>query len=96
MRKAPAQGKIDLTPPGQWIKWAGHYKTWWYSFQNFRLLGSTSTCTGERINTAIQAGKAMYQMPRVFAEFERAMIQERIRVECNAPRRKASSLTGRD
>jgi DNA invertase Pin-like site-specific DNA recombinase len=25
----------------------------------------------------------MYQMPRVFAEFERAMIQERIRVKCD-------------
>ena len=31
------------------------------------------------LNTATPAGKAMYQMMGVFAEFERAMIRERVR-----------------
>jgi DNA invertase Pin-like site-specific DNA recombinase len=33
----------------------------------------------QRLDTTIPAGKAMFQMMGVFAEFERAMIQERVR-----------------
>jgi DNA invertase Pin-like site-specific DNA recombinase len=42
----------------------------------FRFAGAAHQ---QGIDTATPAGKAMFQMMGVFAEFERAMIQERVR-----------------
>src|SRR5262245_61748458 len=48
-----------------------------------RSIGSRSRATGnlhqQGLDTTTPAGKAMFQMMGVFAEFERAMIQERVR-----------------
>jgi DNA invertase Pin-like site-specific DNA recombinase len=46
------------------------------------------------LDTTTPAGKAMFQMMGVFAEFERAMIQERVRAGLRGPRMRASSLAG--
>jgi DNA invertase Pin-like site-specific DNA recombinase len=40
---------------------------------------SIYSCAKRGLNTTTPAGKAMFQMMGVFAEFERAMIQERVR-----------------
>ena len=47
------------------------------------LLASTpgtpiSTCTSRGLDTSTPSGRAMFQMLGVFAEFERAMIRERV------------------
>jgi hypothetical protein len=41
--------------------------------------GSIYSCTNRALDTTTPAGKAMFQMLGVFAEFERAMIKERVR-----------------
>ena len=40
--------------------------------------GLTSTCTSKGLDTSTPSGRAMFQMMGVFAEFERAMIRERV------------------
>lgn len=44
------------------------------------------------IDTATPAGKAMFQMMGVFAEFERAMIQERVRAGLNRAKAEGKTL----
>ena len=44
------------------------------------------------IDTTTPAGKAMFQMMGVFAEFERAMIQERVKAGLNRARAKGTRL----
>jgi DNA invertase Pin-like site-specific DNA recombinase len=44
------------------------------------------------LDTTTPAGKAMFQMMGVFAEFERAMIQERVRLDCAEQEQKGRSL----
>jgi DNA invertase Pin-like site-specific DNA recombinase len=46
------------------------------------------------LDTTTPAGKAMFQMMGVFAEFERAMIQERVRAALRGPRRRGSDSVG--
>jgi DNA invertase Pin-like site-specific DNA recombinase len=40
------------------------------------------SCASRGLDTTTPAGKAMFQMMGVFAEFERAMIAERVRAIC--------------
>ena len=47
------------------------------------------------IDTTTPGGKAMFQMLGVFAEFERAIIQERVRAGLRRARLKASNSAGR-
>ena len=49
------------------------------------------------LNTTTPAGKAMFQMMGVFAEFERAMIQERVRARaCEGQERGEASWSTSD
>ena len=48
------------------------------------------------LDTTTPAGKAMFQMMGVFAEFERAMIQERVRRACESPERGEASWSASD
>src|ERR1700751_6013573 len=54
-----------------------HYRNWWHSSPNCTRKASISILQG--IDTATPAGKAMFQMMGVFAEFECAMIVERVK-----------------
>jgi DNA invertase Pin-like site-specific DNA recombinase len=47
------------------------------------------------IDTTTPAGKALFQMMGVFAEFERAMIQERVRAGLARARSEGSGSVGR-
>ena len=47
------------------------------------------------LDTTTLAGKAMFQMMGVFAEFERAMIQERAAPGLRGPGARGSGLVGR-
>jgi DNA invertase Pin-like site-specific DNA recombinase len=47
------------------------------------------------LDTTTPAGKALFQIMGVFAEFERAMIRERVKSGLEAPRRRARRSAGR-
>ena len=47
------------------------------------------------LDTTTPAGKAMFQMLGVFAEFERSIIQERVRAGLQRARREGNALAGR-
>lgn len=48
------------------------------------------------VNTTTPAGKAMFQMMGVFAEFERSMIQERVRAGMDRVRRTGKNKQGQE
>jgi hypothetical protein len=51
----------------------------WPSSMRYTGSGSTCTCTSRASIRLTPGGKSLFQMCGVFAEFERAMIQERIK-----------------
>jgi hypothetical protein len=72
-------GNSTWSWPGRSIGLAGACKTSLASYPSCTPCGSTFTCISRGLDTRTPAGKAMFQMMGVFAEFERAMIQERVR-----------------
>jgi DNA invertase Pin-like site-specific DNA recombinase len=49
----------------------------------------------QNIDTSTPSGKAMFQMAGVFAEFERSMIQERVRAGLDRAREQGKSWVDR-
>ena len=65
--------------PGRSIGLAAACKTWSASCPSSTPLGVDLFLHQQGLDTTTPAGKAMFQMMGVFAEFERSMIQERVR-----------------
>jgi hypothetical protein len=64
---------------GRSIVSAAAFKTWSASFRKSMPLASTCSCTSTASNTTTPGGKATFQMLGVLPEFERSIIQERVR-----------------
>jgi DNA invertase Pin-like site-specific DNA recombinase len=73
---------------GRLIGSGGRCKTWSASSE-LHSLGIDLALHQQGIDTTTPAGKAMFQMMGVFAEFERNMIVERVRAALPGPRRAA-------
>jgi len=52
---------------------------WWHFLSEIQALKIDLYLRQQGLDTTTPAGKAMFQIMGVFAEFERAMIQERVR-----------------
>ena len=63
---------------GRSIVSAARCKTSVASYPSCTASASICSCTSRGIDTTTPAGKAMFQMMGVFAEFERSMIRERV------------------
>ena len=58
---------------------AGRCMVWWHFLSEIQALKIDLYLRQQGLDTTTPAGKAMFQIMGVFAEFERAMIQERVR-----------------
>jgi DNA invertase Pin-like site-specific DNA recombinase len=72
-------GSSTWSQPGRLIASGGLCNTWSRSSANCTAKGIDLYLHQQGIDTTTPAGKAMFQMMGVFAEFERAMIVERVR-----------------
>ena len=57
---------------------AGRCMVWWHFLSEIQALKIDLYVRQQGLDTTTPAGKAMFQMMGVFAEFERAMIRERV------------------
>ncbi len=80
MRSAGMQpnGNSTWSWPGRSIGWAGHCRTL-SVLSELHSLRIDLFLHQQGLDTTTPGGKAMFQMMGVFAEFERTMIQERVR-----------------
>ena len=78
LHKAASRRELMLSWPGRSIVWAGLQDLVGF-LSEIHAAGVDLFLHQQGIDTTTPGGKAMFQMLGVFAEFERAIIQERVR-----------------
>jgi hypothetical protein len=75
----PSEGSSTSSPPGPWTASGAACRTWWQPSANFGPRGVDLFLHQQAVDTTTPSGRAMFHMLGVFAEFERAMIQDRVK-----------------